>query len=67
MIGVAQDDLGARLLEVLEEHSLDRALRPHRHEGRVWTTPCGVWNSPSRAPPSVRNNAKRNGLRATVV
>ena len=28
----------------------------------VWTTPWGVSNSPSRAPPSVRVNAKRNEL-----
>jgi hypothetical protein len=33
VIGVTQDDLGARLLQVLEQRSFDRALRPNRHEG----------------------------------
>ncbi len=36
VVGVAEDDLGARFLDVLEERSLHRALRPHRHErGRM--------------------------------
>ncbi len=34
MVGVAENDLGARLLEVLEEHPLHRALGAHGHERR---------------------------------
>ena len=33
VIRVPQDDLSARILHVLEEHSLHGSLRPHRHEG----------------------------------
>ena len=32
VIGVAQNDFGARLLEVLEEHAFYRSLRPDGHE-----------------------------------
>ena len=34
VIGVAEDDLRADLLEVAMPHRLDRSLRPDRHEGR---------------------------------
>ena len=34
MVGVAEDDLGAQLLEVFRGHALDRGLGAHRHEDR---------------------------------
>ena len=34
VIGVAENDLSARFLEVAVTHRLDAALRPDRHEGR---------------------------------
>ena len=33
VIGVAEDDVGARLGDVAVQRRLDRALRAHRHEG----------------------------------
>src|SRR5688500_8585646 len=34
VVGVAEDDLGAELLQVAMERGFDRALGAHRHEGR---------------------------------
>ena len=34
VIGVAEDDLGAEVVEVAVGHGLDRAARPDRHERR---------------------------------
>ncbi len=53
VIGVAENDLRARLLEIAVTHRLDGALRPDRHEGGRLHDAVRSVNSPRRATPSV--------------
>ena len=47
VVGVAEDDLGARLLEVAVPRALTGPCVPTGMNAGVCTTPCGVWNSPA--------------------
>ena len=42
VIGVAEDDLGAEVLEVAVRHALTAPRVPTGMNAGVWTTPCGV-------------------------
>ena len=62
MIGVAEQNLGARGAHVIVMHALDRGLRADRHEGRrVHRRHAAVVISPARAAPSVAARRKENG------
>src|SRR4029453_20146 len=62
MIGVGEDDVGARSLDVLWEHGLDRGPGADWHEGRGAYDPPGRGDnaSPRRAVP--RFDRKREAL-----
>ena len=65
MIGVAEDDLGARCPDTLRHHRLTVAAVPTGMKAGVSTVPCAVCRRPRRAAPSLAIRRKSRSSRGS--